>query len=200
MGTLAAVYRGRWPDVLIRTADALLLGVPAFWLGLISIVVFAVVLGWLPPGGRVDPLQDPGLALRSVVLPAVVLGLGQAAVIARFARTALLDVLTETFVRTAEAKGLGMAAVIARHAVPNAVIPLVTIVGVQMGHLLGGAVVVETIFAWPGMGRLAVSAIAGRDYPVVQAVVLLLVATFVVLNLCADLLYGWLDPRVRIAS
>jgi peptide/nickel transport system permease protein len=200
LGVVAAVHRGRWPDVLLGGANALLIGVPGFCLGLLAIIFFALILGWLPPGGRVDPLQDPVLALRSLALPALVLGLGQAAVIARFTRAAMLEVLSDPYVRTARAKGLRNTAVVARHALPNALIPVVTIIGVQMGHLLGGAVVIESVFAWPGMGRLAVNAISGRDYPVVQAVVLMLVAAFVVLNLGADLLYGYLDPRVRTAE
>src|SRR5712692_3603492 len=190
LGVLAAMHRGRWPDVLLSAASALLIGVPGFWLGLLAIIFFALVLGWLPPSGRVDPLQDPGLALRSLALPALVLGLGQAAVIARFTRAAMLEVLSDPYVLTARSKGLRNRNVVAHHALPNALIPVVTIIGVQMGHLLGGAVVIETVFAWPGMGRLAVNAIAGRDYPVVQAVVLMLVAAFVLLNLAADLLYG----------
>jgi peptide/nickel transport system permease protein len=200
LGVLAAVHRGRWLDVALSGANALLIGVPGFWLGLLAIIFFALILGWLPPGGRVDPLQNPGLGLRSLALPALVLGLGQAAVIARFTRAAMLEVLNDPYVRTARAKGLRNAVVVARHALPNALIPVVTIVGVQMGHLLGGAVVIETVFAWPGMGRMAVNAISGRDYPVVQAVVLMLVAAFVLLNLGADLMYGYLDPRLRTAE
>jgi peptide/nickel transport system permease protein len=200
LGVLAAMHRGRWPDVLLSSANALFIGVPGFWLGLLAIIFFALVLGWLPPGGRVAPLQDPGLALRSLVLPALVLGLGQGAVIARFTRATVLEVLADPFVLTARGKGLRNRQVVARHALPNALIPVVTIIGVQMGHLLGGAVVIETVFAWPGMGRLAVTAISGRDYPVVQAVVLMLVAAFVLLNLGTDLLYGYLDPRVRTAE
>jgi peptide/nickel transport system permease protein len=200
LGVLAAMHRGRWPDVLLSAANALLIGVPGFWLGLLAIIFFALVLGWLPPGGRVDPLQDPVLAVRSLALPALVLGLGQAAVIARFTRAAMLEVLADPYVRTVRGKGLRNRNVVAHHALPNALIPVVTIIGVQMGHLLGGAVVIETVFAWPGMGRLAVNAISGRDYPVVQAVVLMLVAAFVLLNLGADLLYGYLDPRVRTAE
>jgi peptide/nickel transport system permease protein len=178
----------------------LLIAVPGFWLGLLGVIVFALVLGWLPPSGRVDPLQDPAAAMRSLVLPAVVLGLGQGAVIARFTRAAMLEVLSDAYVLTARSKGLRNWVVVTRHALPNALIPVVTIVGVQMGHLVGGAVVIETVFAWPGIGRLAIAAISGRDYPVVQAVVLLLVTAFVLLNLAADLLYGRLDPRVRLAS
>jgi peptide/nickel transport system permease protein/oligopeptide transport system permease protein len=173
--------------------------VPIFWLGLLAIIVFSVMLGWLPAGGRIDPAQDPALALQSLVLPAVVLGLGHAAVIARFTRSSLLEVLGEAYVQTARAKGLTRTLVLCRHGLPNALIPVVTIVGIQIGHLLGGAVIVETVFAWPGVGRLVIGAILGRDYPVVQAVVLVLVAGFIVVNLCVDLLLGFLDPRVQVA-
>jgi peptide/nickel transport system permease protein len=199
LGVLAAVHRGHWPDLLICGVNSLLLGVPNFWLGLLAIIFFTLWLGWLPSGGRVEPAQDPGLALQSLVMPATVLGLGHAAVIARFTRAALLEALGEVYIRTARAKGLKGAAVMSRHALPNAILPVVTIVGIQIGHLLGGAVIVETVFAWPGMGRLVVGALLGRDYPVVQAVVLVLVSAFIVTNLCVDLLYGVLDPRVRAA-
>jgi peptide/nickel transport system permease protein len=200
LGIFGAVYHGRWPDTLVGATNALLIGVPGFWLGLLAIILFALVLGWLPPGGRVDPLQDTGLAIRTLILPALVLGLGQAAVIARFTRGAILEVLAEAYVLTARSKGLRNSIVLTRHALPNALIPVVTIIGIHMGHLLGGAVVIETVFAWPGVGRLAVNAISGRDYPVVQAVVLMLVTAFLVLNLATDLLYGYLDPRVRAGA
>lgn len=199
LGVLAALHRSRWPDFLISGVNALLIGVPSFWLGLLAIILFTLLLGWLPPGGRTEFGQDPGLALRSLILPATVLGLGHAAVIARFTRASMLEVLGDAYVQTARAKGLRPRRVISRHALPNALIPVVTLVGIQIGHLLGGAVIVETVFAWPGMGRLVVGAIFGRDYPVVQGVVVVVVAMFVLANLCVDLLYGFLDPRVRAA-
>jgi ABC-type dipeptide/oligopeptide/nickel transport system permease component len=200
LGCVAAMHRGHVVDVLIGYANAVLIGVPGFWLGLLAILLFALVLGWLPPGGRVEPAQNLSLAARSLVLPALVLGLGHAAVIARFVRAGILEVLSEPYIRTARGKGLRNRDVLAAHVLPNALIPVVTIVGVQIGQLIGGAVIVETVFAWPGMGRLAVNAIGGRDYTVVQAVVLILVAGFVVVNLATDMLYGYFDLRTsRVA-
>jgi peptide/nickel transport system permease protein len=200
LGVVAAVHRGRWPDVLIGGASALVIGVPSFWLGLLAIIVFTLLLGWLPAGGRVDFSQDLGAGIRSLALPSLVLGLGHAAVIARFTRSATLEALGELYVQTAHAKGLKPALVVSRHALPNALIPVLTVISIQIGHLLGGAVIVETVFAWPGMGRLVVGAILGRDYAVVQAVELALVGAFILANLCVDLLYGVLDPRVRVAQ
>jgi len=200
VGILSAVFRGTWIDLAAGVVNALLVGIPTFWLGLLAIIVFALILGWLPPGGRVDLAQNPGLALRTMLLPTAVLGLAQAAIIARFTRAAMLEVLGDAYIRTARAKGLAPATVVLRHAMRNALIPVLTVIGVQTGHLIGGAVVVETVFAWPGMGRLVVGAIAERDYPTVQAVLLVLVCVFVLVNLVTDLLYGYVDPRMRVAS
>jgi peptide/nickel transport system permease protein len=200
LGAVAAMSRGQWADLSIGGASALLIGVPSFWLGLLAIIVFALVLGWVPPGGRVDPLQDAGQAARSLLLPSLVLGLGRAAVIARFTRASMLEVLSEGYILTARSKGLSPRSVVSRHALRNALIPVVTMVGVEAGHLLGGALVIETVFAWPGLGRLVVGAISGRDYDVVQAVLLLMVGTFVLVNLIGDLLYGVLDPRLRATN
>jgi peptide/nickel transport system permease protein len=186
--------------LLIGAANAVLIGVPTFWLGLLVILVFSLALGWLPAGGRIDPLQDPRGAAQSLVLPAAVLGLGHAAVIARFTRSATLEVLHQVYVRTARGKGLTGTQLVWRHILPNALIPMVTVIGIQIGHLLGGAVLVETIFAWPGMGRLLLTAIMARDYPVVQGVMVILVGAFILASLCADLLYRVLDPRLRAAS
>jgi peptide/nickel transport system permease protein len=198
LGIVAAVNRGKWPDTLVGGLGALLISVPSFWSGLLAIIVFALTLMWLPPGGRVDPTENVKLAVQSLILPALVLGMAQGAVISRFTRAAMLEVLSESYVRTAHSKGLPGWRVTLRHALPNALIPVVTVIGIQIGHLIGGAVVVETVFSWPGMGRLMVTAISGRDYPVVQGVMLLLVAGFVFVNLVVDLLYGILDPRIRL--
>jgi peptide/nickel transport system permease protein len=200
LGTLAALKRGTWVDVVISSVNAMVLGVPNFWMGLVAIMFFALVLGWLPPGGRVDPFQDPIQGLRTLVLPSAVLALGLSAVITRFTRAAMLEVLSEGFIRTAHAKGLAPAVVISRHVLRNALIPVVTVIGVQTGHLLGGAVIIETVFAWPGMGRVVANAVSARDYPVVQGVLLLLVVGFVTINLIVDLAYGFLDPRIRVAK
>jgi len=195
LGIVAAVRRS-WPDLLITAASSALVGIPGFWLALLGIIVFALILGWLPPGGRVDPASDPIEGLRTLALPALVLGLGQAAVLARFTRAAMLEVLRDAYIRTAHAKGLAPRVVTVRHALRNALIPIVTVSAIQLGRLLGGAVVIESVFAWPGIGRLVVDAIAQRDYAVVQAVLLVTVAIFVAVNFVADSLYGFVDPRV----
>jgi peptide/nickel transport system permease protein len=183
--------------------------IPVFWLGLMLILVFSVRYPLLPVSGRGAPfgeavatlLQgDPSMiarALRHLILPAVCLGLSRAAVVARLTRSSMLEVLRQDYVRTARAKGLVERVVVYRHALRNALIPIVTIIGLQFGFLLGGAVIAEVVFSWPGVGRLAVDSILARDYPVVQGCVLLVATIFVLLNLSVDLLYGWLNPRIR---
>jgi peptide/nickel transport system permease protein len=183
--------------------------IPVFWLGLMLILLFAVRFPLLPVSGRGAPFTEAlallfqgdastlVTALRHLVLPAVCLGLSRAAVVARLTRSSMLDVLRQEYVRTARAKGLRERVVVYRHAMRNALIPIVTIVGLQFGFLLGGAVIAEVVFSWPGVGRLAVDSILARDYPVVQGCVLLVAAIFVGLNLSVDLLYGWLNPRIR---
>ncbi len=163
--------------------------IPVFWLGLMLMLLFSVQLGWLPATGRGT--------LAHLVLPAVTLGTASAALIARMTRSSMLEVLTQDYVQTARAKGVPERVVILRHALKNAFIPVVTVLGLQLGTLLSGAVLTETVFAWPGVGRLVVESILARDYPVVQGVVLLLATTFVILNLIVDLVYAWLDPRIR---
>jgi peptide/nickel transport system permease protein len=199
LGVAAAARHQRWPDVAVGVVTGTFIGIPAFWLGLILLLLFSLTLGWLPSGGWVDVFQDPLEGLRSLLLPAVTLGVIEGAVIARFMRASMLDALQEDHVRTARAKGLAPSAVLRRHGIRNALIPVVTVIGVQAGHLLGGVVVVEMVFSWPGLGRLVVGGIGQRDYAVVQGVLLLFVATYVVINLCVDLLYGYLDPRTRSA-
>lgn len=173
------------------------LAVPSFWLGVIMIYVFALYLGWLPPSGYA-PLSDGlGANLRFMLLPAVVLGLEQAAVIMRQVRSSLIDVLSQEYVTTARAKGLSERSVIGRHALKNAMIPVITILGLQIGRLIGGTVVVETIFALPGLGRLAADSVFFRDFPALQGVVLVLALAVLLSNIVADLLYSVVDPRIR---
>jgi peptide/nickel transport system permease protein len=173
------------------------LAVPSFWLGVIMIYVFALYLGWLPPSGYA-PLSDGlGANLRFMLLPAVVLGLEQAAVIMRQVRSSLIDVLGQEYVTTARAKGLSERSVIGRHALKNAMIPVITILGLQIGRLIGGTVVVETIFALPGLGRLAADSVFFRDFPALQGVVLVLALAVLLSNIVADLLYSVVDPRIR---
>ena len=162
---------------------------PVFWSGLILILIFSVWLGWLPSGGTGS--------LRHMILPAFSLGLFDAGVIARQSRAGLLEVLEQDYIRTARAKGLAERMVVVRHAFKNAVIPVVTVIGMQFGRMLGGAVLVESVFSLPGIGRLLVTAISQRDYPVIQGICLLLAASFVIINLAVDVAYGYLDPRIR---
>jgi len=162
---------------------------PTFWLGIMLILVFSVRLNWLPSSGRGD--------IQHLVLPAVTLGLFTTARITRLTRSGMLEVLGQDYIRTARAKGVGEQPVVWKHALKNASIPIVTIIGIELGTLLGGSVITETIFAWPGVGRLSVQAIFNRDYPVVQAAVFILASTFVFLNFVVDLAYTWLDPRIR---
>ena len=189
LGVLSAVYRGRTADVLAMTFAVVGQATPYFWMGIMLILVVSVELGWLPTSGRGT--------WRHLILPAVTLGTHFAAALARLTRTSLLEVVGENFVTTARAKGLAERRVVLMHALKNAAVPVVTLIGLQFGTLLGGAVVTETIFAWPGVGRLAVQSIFARDYPVVQAGVLVLALSFVALNLLVDVLYGALDPRIR---
>jgi peptide/nickel transport system permease protein len=162
---------------------------PSFWAGLLLILFFGVKLGWLPFVGDEGP--------KNLILPALALGLQPAAVLARITRSSMIEVINLDYIRTAWAKGLRERAVITRHALKNALIPVVTVIGLEVGALLGGAVITETIFSWPGLGTLAVTAINSRDYPMVQGVVLLATVTFVLINLIVDLVYGFLDPRIR---
>lgn len=191
-GMYAALHRGSAIDRAVMAAAVAGFTVPSFVLGLVLVLVFAVTLGWLPSGG-----QD---SWRSAILPIATLGIGGAAVLARFTRSAMLEVLGQSYIRTASAKGVPWRAVVARHALPNAAIPTVTIIGFMVGTLIAGAVVVESVFSWPGVGRLLVVAVANRDLAVVQCILLLIAATMVTSNLVVDFLYGLLDPRLRSRS
>jgi peptide/nickel transport system permease protein len=188
-GIYAALHRNSLADRLVMLLAVAGFTVPSFVLGLLLVLVFAVQLGWLPSGG-----QD---SWRHAILPVVTLGIGGAAVLARFTRSAMLEVLGQPYMRTAMAKGVPWAVAVRGHALPNAAIPTVTIIGFMIGSLLAGAVVVESVFSWPGVGRLLVVAVANRDLAVVQCILLLVAATMVTANFVVDLLYGVLDPRLR---
>jgi ABC-type dipeptide/oligopeptide/nickel transport system permease component len=192
VGIVAGVLSAVWPNSLFdgvaRLASLFGLSMPIFWIGLVMIVVFSLWLNWLPVGGAGS--------LSHLVLPAVTLALPSVAMIARMSRAAVLDVLREDYVRTARAKGVGEVWVLGKHALRNAFIPIVTLLGLQAGQLMGGAVLTETVFAWPGLGRLMVKAIFARDYVLLQGAVLVFALGFVVVNLLVDLSYGLLDPRV----
>ena len=189
VGVISAVRRGSALDFLGMTLAVLGQAIPGFWLGLMLIYVFSVRLGWLPTGGT------GGLA--HLIMPCIVLAAFYAARMARLTRSSVLDILNEEFVLTARAKGLAELRVIGKHALKNAAIPIVTLAGLETGQLLGGAVIAETIFAWPGVGRLTVQALQNRDFPVVLAAVFVISVSYTLINLLVDLLYGWLDPRTR---
>lgn len=189
LGVWSALKAGHWQDVMITLFSIRVAAMPAFWLGPLLMLVFAVWLGWLPVSGMESA--------ASVVLPALTLGLGLSAILTRMTRTSLLEVLHEDYIRTARAKGLSEQQVILKHALRVALLPLVTIVGLQMGSLLAGAVITETIFGWNGVGRLLVDSIEKRDYPVTQACVLVIALSYVLINQGTDLAYRWLDPRTR---
>ena len=190
-GIYAALHRNSLADRVVMIIAVAGFTVPSFVLGLLLVLVFAVQLGWLPSGGQES--------WRHGILPVITLGLGGAAVLARFTRSAMLEVLGQPYIRTASAKGVPWRAVVTGHALPNAAIPTVTIIGFMVGTLIAGAVVVESVFSWPGVGRLLVVAVANRDLAVVQCILLLVAITMVCANLIVDLLYGMLDPRLRAA-
>lgn len=197
LGIVAAMRPGSFIDTAITTFSALSFAMPGFFLLILLILLFSQELRLLPPSGRPDMFEQPGLYLKSIILPAFTLGVGVAAKLVRYLRSALLEVLDQDFVRTSRAKGLRDRLVLTRHALPNALIPVVTILGLQLGDLLSGAIIIESIYAWPGVGRLTIQAIEWRDYSLLQANVLFIVLAFMVVNLVTDLTYGWLDPRIR---
>lgn len=192
LGVISATQRGSPIDLLTMTVALVGQAVPNFWLSIMGILLFSVTLGWLPTSGRGSVLH--------IVMPAGVLAIGLMALLTRLARSTMLEVLSEDYVRTARAKGLRERVVLSRHALRNALIPLVTVIGLQFGYILGGAVVIETVFTWPGVGLFTIQAISNRDYPVVQASVLILSSAVVLINLLVDLLYGVLDPRIRVQA
>ncbi|MFT9669468.1 ABC transporter permease [Streptomyces rhizosphaericola] len=196
-GILGATSRSGWIRGAIRVTTTAALAVPPFVSGVLLVLLFAVVLGVLPPGGRVAFLGAPDLAAQYLLLPALCLALPSAAVLGRYLKDGIERALDEDYIRTATAAGVAPRRLLWRHALPNALPPVVTLLGMQTGHLLGGAVLVEAIFAWPGLGQLAEQGLSRRDYPVVQDLLLLLVAAFVVVQLLTDLVYAWLDPRIR---
>ncbi|HEX7892310.1 MAG TPA: glutathione ABC transporter permease GsiC [Ramlibacter sp.] len=189
IGIASAVYRNRWPDRLGMTLAVSGISFPAFALGMLLMEVFSVYLGWLPTVGADS--------WRHYILPSVTLGAAVAAVMARFTRASFIEVVREDFVRTARAKGLNERVVLFKHCMRNALIPVVTMMGLQFGFLLGGSIVVETVFNWPGLGRLLVDAVTTRDYPVIQTLVLLFSLEFILINLIVDLLYGFINPTIR---
>ena len=189
LGVLGALYRGQWIDQLATTASLLGVAMPNFWLGPLLAIVFAVSLGWLPVSGTGT--------WQHLVLPALTLGGALAALLARMTRATLIDELRELYVLAARARGVSRGRAVVSHAFRNSLIPVVTIIGLQLGAVLTGTIITETIFAWPGVGRLLIQAISFRDYPLVQGCILFIATTYVTMNLLVDLVYGWIDPRIR---
>ena len=192
LGVIAAVRRNSWWDTGAMSVSMLGISIPNFWLGPILILVFSLWLGWFPISGR--------NGFTSVILPALTLATGLIAVLSRMVRSSMLEVLGEDYMRTARAKGMPPGRVILHHGLRNALLPVITLLGLQLGALLAGAVITETVFSWPGIGLLTIESIQSRDYPVVQACVLLISVTYVVVNLLTDLAYTWIDPRIRLGS
>ena len=192
LGMLAAARRGGWIDTLCMTVSYLGASMPVYWLGLLLILWFSFILGWFPSAG--------GEGIRALVLPAVTLGLLSAGVLSRLIRSSMIEVQTEDYMRTGRAKGLSRRAVLWRHGLKNAMIPVVTMMGLQFGALLAGTVVTETVFSRPGIGRLIVNAILSKDYPLVQGSILFLAVVYLTVNLLVDIAYAWLDPRIRYGT
>lgn len=199
LGIHSALNRGKWSDVLVRVVSQFGVSVPDFWLGIMLILVFSTMLGWLPPSGYVPITQDPVEWLRRVILPAITVGTASGAIMTRYIRSSVLESLGSEHARTAQSKGLPEHVVMSRHVLRNALVPVITVGGVQLAGLLGGVVVVEVVFAWPGLGRLVYEAVAARDYPVIQGAVLLIAVLFLLINLVVDIVYSRVDPRITLA-
>jgi peptide/nickel transport system permease protein len=201
MGVFAALRRSTLPDFVIALISVMGVSIPAFWLGIILILILSVNLGWLPSSGMATTGSDGDVVdrLKHLLMPALVLSTTVLPYVVRFTRSALLDVLHQDYVRTATAKGLARLNVVYGHALRNALVPVVSIIGTLVPRLVGGAVVTEAVFGWPGMGRLAVEAANGRDYPLIVAITVVIAAVVVVSSLVVDLAYTWLDPRIRLA-
>ena len=199
LGVLSAVKQDSWFDHAAKIFTIAGVALPTFWVGILVLFVLSNYFNWVPPLDYADFWENPAVNLQQMIFPAVALGYFNTAFAARLTRSTMLEVLHEDYIRTARSKGLKEAAVIGRHAVKNAFLPVVTIIGFQLGRLFGGAVVIEAIFVVPGVGTLLVESVLIRDYPVVQAVILMIALIVLALNLIVDLLYGWLNPRIRYA-
>lgn len=200
LGRTAAVHRGTMRDYVATTGSLLGLSVPSFWLGILFILVFAVRLGWLPASGYVPFLESPVQNLSRMIMPAVVLGIGLAAVVMRQMRSAMIESLGSDYIRTARAKGLSEGAVVGIHALRNSLTTVVTVVGLQLGALISGVVITEQIFVIPGLGKMTLDSVFNRDYSGLQGVVLLTATAYIVVNFLVDLIYSWLNPRIRVAG
>ena len=198
LGVIAAIRHNTAVDYAVMVIAMLGLSLPTFWLGLLMIMLFAVTLQWLPAAGYVSILQEPAASLSYLLMPALALGFSQAAIIARMTRASVLDTLGEDYVRTAHSKGLAAARVVIGHALRNAILPIVTVIGLSIATLAGGVVVTETVFNIPGAGRLVIGSVLRRDYPVIQGTLLVVAAIYVLINFIVDMLYILVDPRVRL--
>lgn len=198
-GIWSALHEGRLSDAIVRVTSQFGVSIPDFWMGILLIALFSTTLGWLPTSGYRPLFDDPGGWLRHVILPGLTVGLVAAAIMTRYVRSAVLEVAAMGYVRTAKSKGLSPRVVTFRHTVRNALVPVLTITGIQLATILGGVIVVEVVFAWPGLGRLVYNAVAARDYPLIQGAVLLIAALFLLINLVVDVLYAVVDPRIRLS-
>lgn len=198
-GIWAGLREGRLADGIVRVTSQLGVSVPDFWMGLLLITLFSATLGLLPPSGYASITEDPAQWARRVILPGLTVGLVAGAIMTRYIRAAVLDVATAGYVRTARSKGLAPATITVRHILRGALVPVLTIVGIQLATILGGVIVVEVVFAWPGLGRLVYDAVAARDYPLIQGAVLLIAVMFLVVNLLVDVCYALVDPRIRLS-
>ncbi|MBZ4488064.1 ABC transporter permease [Microbacterium sp. cx-55] len=198
-GIWSALREGRVSDLVVRLTSQFGVSIPDFWLGMLLISLFSVTLGWLPASGYAPLTEDPARWLRQVTLPGLTVGLVAGAIMTRYIRAAVIDVASSGYVRTAVSKGLSPRVVTFRHIVRGALVPVLTIAGIQLATILGGVVVVEVVFAWPGLGRLVYEAVAARDYPLIQGAVLLVAVMFIVVNLIVDALYAVADPRIRVS-
>jgi len=198
LGILGAIKKNPILDLTIRITGLLGLSLPQFWLASLMVIAFSGIQGLIPMGNYIPFTQAPLANLKMMLLPSLAIGIGLAAVIMRYMRNSMLEVMQQDFIRTAEAKGLKKNIVIVRHALKNAILPVITVAGFNVGYLLGGAIVIEEVFALPGMGRLVLYAIYQRDYPLIQGIVLIIAMMFVVVNLLTDLLYAAIDPRIRL--
>lgn len=198
-GVYSALREGRLSDVIVRVSSQFGVSIPDFWLGMLLISLFSVTLGWLPASGYVALTDDPAGWLRQVALPGLTVGLVAGAIMTRYIRAAVIDVASAGYIRTAVSKGLPRRIVVSRHIVRGALVPVLTIAGIQLATILGGVIVVEVVFAWAGLGRLVYDAVAARDYPLIQGAVLLVAVMFIAVNLIVDVLYAVVDPRIRAA-
>lgn len=198
LGIYSALHNGTASDAVVRAVSQFGVSMPNFWMGMLLILLFSSTLGWLPPSGYVPLTEDPVGWLRRVLMPALTVGLVAGSIMTRYVRSSVLETLSMDHVRTARAKGLRQRVVISRHVVRNALVPVITVTGTQVAAILGGVIVVEVVFAWPGLGLLVYDAVSARDYPLLQGAVLLIATIFLLVNLLVDLLYARVDPRITV--